>query len=339
MAVTVNQIINKARRITKSLNENRLSEAQALEYLNTVLLYEFPYFTRIYNLQKTFDFYTTPYVATYKTTDVTQENDLYDFKNKIRSIADPIYADGYSLTFYQTTEGFRNSYPNLSSIHQIGSGDGVDTSFNGTVDSAPILQKQVSITSIDANGGSISLHDIPDTDATTGQYLPTGKLYQGSSNVSYGTVNYETGAVNVTMPRAPQDGAEVNVHYVAIGTGRPFGVLFYADEFHFRPVPDDVYKITFNASLLPTAFIDENSVVELDVWWQYLSLLMSKKTFEDRMDIESIQKIMPLLDEQQRIVQRSLDDQLEIQRSYTPFAAQAQQNIPTASIFWPGGRT
>ena len=56
---------------------------------------------------------------------------------------------------------------------------------------------------------------------------------------------------------------------------------------------------------------------EISQWWQYIAYGAAKKVFEDRMDIESIQAIMPELMRQRSLVLQRLVVQQSGERTAT----------------------
>ena len=81
---------------------------------------------------------------------------------------------------------------------QIGTGDGAETSFSGTLPGAPIEQPSLVVFS-----------EIASTEVRA--YDDNAGTISGSSIT--GTVNYTTGVVSVVFPSPPDDGAGVYVEY------------------------------------------------------------------------------------------------------------------------------
>jgi hypothetical protein len=80
--------------------------------------------------------------------------------------------------------------------------------------------------------------------------------------------------------------------------------MYYGNVFRLRPIPDDVYEISFQVQQTLTDFINASDVPELDQWWQYIAYGAAKKVLEDRMDMDSIQLIAPEFKQQERLVLR-----------------------------------
>jgi hypothetical protein len=85
---------------------------------------------------------------------------------------------------------------------------------------------------------------------------------------------------------------------------RPQALLYFDDTFILRPVPDMPYKITMECFVRPSVLLDATDVPQLSEWWQYIAYGTAKKVFEDRMDMDSLQMIMPEYKNQERLVLR-----------------------------------
>jgi hypothetical protein len=62
---TLQTIRNKVRLLTRNPTEQQMTNAQLDQYINTFIMYNFPQQLRLYNLRKTFTFYTQPNVDVY----------------------------------------------------------------------------------------------------------------------------------------------------------------------------------------------------------------------------------------------------------------------------------
>jgi len=131
------------------------------------------------------------------------------------------------------------------------------------------------------------LIDDPQTPTTGNLVIPD------DTSVSYGTINYTTGAFNLNFPTAPANGAAINSQTIPMQPSRPQSVLFYDGKFTVRPLPDQPYKITMDVFVRPTELLSSTDEPKLQEWWRYVAYGASLQCFQDRMDMESIQNIMP----------------------------------------------
>jgi len=82
----------------------------------------------------------------------------------------------------------------------------------------------------------------------------------------------------------------------------------------------------------PTELLSGSQTPELQEWAQYIAFQTSKKIFEDRMDMESVQMIMPAIKEQERLILRRTIVQQTSQRASTIYT----QDLGAAGAYGPG---
>jgi len=314
---TLTAIQNKVRRLTRSPTEAQLSTADLNQYINTSVLYDFPEHLRLFDLRDTFTFYTQPNIDTYSTVPVggNVNDPFYNFKNKYISIHEPAYIAGYPALFSQSRQQFFGIYPIVNSIASTGlTGDGVTTTFSGNVNQAnntfppfpnfqnnPILQNQVLFSSIDVNNNALAMYDLP-LSSVIGNLIP----FDGPPNTIpdlNNFINYITGEFTVTFPTAPATGVAINSETVPYVAALPQAICYYDNTFILRPVPDQSYRVNLEVYIRPTEILAGQSP-DIEQWWQYIAYLASKKIFEDRMDLDSVQLIMPELKVQETLVLR-----------------------------------
>jgi hypothetical protein len=308
---TLATIQTKVRRLTRSPSEQQLTTSDLNQYINTGILYEFPEQLRLFNLRENLVFYTQPNVDTYGENmpngqPITNPLDpLYDFTNRYITIHPPVYASGLQIQITQSEQQFFGWWPENLLIQTAAIGDGITKNFSGAIPGIPILQNQVNFTTSDALGNGMVLYDIPDTGTTQ-----TGKLFLSGAAVNpllpYGTINYITGffTLDYTQTVAPAANVPIKSQTYPYVASIPTAMLYYNSKFQFRPVPDQPYKIEMEAYVQPTALLASTDVPGLSEWWEYISFLAAKRVFQDRMDLESVQLIMPELKLQERLILR-----------------------------------
>ena len=82
----------------------------------------------------------------------------------------------------------------------------------------------------------------------------------------------------------------------------------------------------------PTELLSSGQSPDLQEWWQYIAYGASKKIFEDRMDLDSVQSIMPEFKMQERLCLRRSIVQQTSQRTSTIYTDQSS----TAGAYGPG---
>lgn len=338
---TLNAIRTKVRRLTRSLSEAQLTTAQLDEYINTFVLYDFPEHLRLFNLRKQFTFFTEPYIDTYESSD-DPTSPLYQFTQRYITVHPPIYIAGFGALFLESREQFFSIYPMLNSIASIGvAGDGVTTTFSGVVNSQQantsgingqticLLRNNVLFDSIDTSGNALTLIDYP-VSATIGALGLPGVPQTLPS--PYGQINYITGAYTLNFPTAPAAGQVINSQTVPQNPSLPQSLLFFDGKFTLRPVPDQSYRVNMEVYVRPTELLSSGQSPELQEWWQFIAFSVAKKVFEDRMDYESINMLMPSLKEQEVLILRRTIVQQTSQRTATIYT----QDTGTAGAYGPG---
>lgn len=322
---TLNDIKIKVRRLTRSLSTNILSEADLEQYINTFVLYDFPEHLRLFNLETTFSFYTEPYKDVYETS-TTSTDPLYDFKNKYITVHPPVYIAGYEALFSESREEFFAMYPKLNNIQSIGTGDALTTTFTGTVpvkqgtgsvNSAVLLKNNVVFSSVGAAKLGLIMIDYPISAQLGNLYVPGGSPTSTTVQDVNNYINYVTGQYVVNFINPPGSSETVNVQSVIVQPSRPTSVLFQDSKFTVRPVPDQPYEITMNVFAQPTELLSNSDTPELKEWASYIAYGAAKKVFEDRMDLESVQMIMPEFKTQEKLINRRTIVQQTSQRTPT----------------------
>jgi len=310
---TLTQIRTKVRRLTRSPSSSQLTDAQIDDYVNTFVLYDFPEFT----VDNKLVFFLMPNVDQYGTNEENGDDPLYNFKNVYLSVSKPVYVAGEEIAFSQSREPFFRQYPQTELLESVGTGDNVTTAFAGTLSTVPVLARTVSFSSIDDDGSGIVISDVPIVDGVTGIITTTGDLTEPDSDVSVGVINYLTGVYAFTFPVAPGTGEDVVAQTYRYAAAKPRAVLFEDRVFTFRPVPDKTYRVEIDAFKRPTELLDGTDEPDIAQWWQYISYGASKKVFEDRMDVESVQAISPEFFRQRSLVLQRLVVQQSSERTAT----------------------
>ena len=328
---TLLAIQTKVRRLTRSLSPAQLTDAQLNEYINTAIQYDFPEHLRLFNLRSTFTFYTEAFKDVYDPDDYGINTPLYQFNQNYITVEPPVYVAGYQASFLESREKLYALYPKLSAIVQIGTGAPPNNVFTGTLPNLNpgncIVRNNVLFESIDVNGNTISMIDNP-VNATTGNLYVPGTPPPGLPVLIGNYIDYVTGQYYVSFPTVPALSEAVNCQYVAVQPSRPTNVCFFDGAFILRPVPDQAYAVNMEVYARPTELLAANQSPQLEEWWQYIALLSSKKIFEDRMDMESVQMILPELKKQECLINRRTIVQQTSQRVATIYTEDNNQATP-----------
>jgi hypothetical protein len=353
-------IQTKVRRLTRSPSVNQLSDGDLNQYINTAVLYDFPEHLRLFNLRTTFTFYTQPYVDAYPTNlnPISTSEVIYplqNFDNLYLTIHPPIYIAGYQALYLESRDQLFGIYPKLNQISSIGTtGNGVTTSFSGVINTQQqgttiggvqtttvLLQNQVLFSSIDSNFNGLALVDYPLYPAQQSPSIGAlGLPGQPETLPSpYGQINYVTGAYTINFPVAPGAGQAINYQVVPVQPALPQTMCYYDSHIILRPVPDQVYRVQMEVYQRPTELLAQNQSPQLEEWWQYIAYLSAKKVFEDRMDMDSVQMIMPELKKQEMLVQRRTIVEYTSQRAATIYTEDNGSAGAYGPGWWSGGGT
>ena len=317
---TLAAIRTKVRRLTRSPSVAQISNADIDEYVNTFIQYDFPEHLRLFSLHETFTFYTSPDIDSYSTTTAPATDPLFNFRNVYTTINPPVYVAGYQAQFTQSENEFYGWYPRNLDVRTVGTGDGITTTFTGTLPNVPMLRNLVTFGSQAVNGAGLVMHDVPYS-ASNGNLVVPNTAAPGVLDPT-NDINYITGVFTVTFAAAPAANADVYAEVRPYQAARPQAILYYDDTFVVRPVPDRVYPITMEVYRRPSELLAANASPELEQWWQYIAAMASKKIFEDRSDYDSVQSLMPLVKEQELLVLRRTIVQQTNERTATIYTGQ-----------------
>lgn len=361
---TLQTIQIKVRRLTRSPSDAQLSDNDLNNYINTFVVYDFPEQLRMFNLRTTFTFICNPYQDVYPT-DVDSfagatSNQLYNFQNRYLTVEPPVYAAGFLSLFSQSREQFYGIYPRINSIQTIGvRGNGITQSFTGVINyqqfmplannsnqPAVLLKNQILFDSIDVNNLGVSLIDVPLVDATTGFQSIYGNLYPPNmlpdtvlttaDLLPFNTINYLTGQYSITFYTPPGAGQPINSQTVPTICSLPQAMCYFDNKFILRPVPDQPYRIQFEAYQSPAALLQESQSPQLEEWWQYIAYGAARKILQDRMDLESVQLIDPEFKMQERLCLRRTIVQNTNERVATIYTEQ-RHGRTGGGFGWGGG--
>jgi len=325
---TLDNIRVKVRKLTRSLSANQISDADINSYVNNFVLYDFPEHLRTFYLRQTLTFYTQPYIDTY-TTNTTDINDpLYNFNNKYTTVHGQILIAGIPAYFTSSRAQFFGVYPMNNNVASIGTaGNGITTTFVGTLSAVPVLRNNVTFSSVNATNDGLVLVD----DGNGNIIVPNAPA------PIVGSIDYVTGAYDIDFPNPPAVGATINSMTVPYVAGRPQGICYYANSFILRTVPDMPYPVNLEVYVRPTELLSSTQMPELAEWWQYIAYGAAKKVLEDRLDMETVQLIMPEFRAQEALILRSTLVQLSNERTATIYTEQSSIGAIGNGLGWGGG--
>lgn len=341
-------IRTKVRRLTRSPSIAQITDAQIDEYVNTFILYDFPEQLRLFSLRTLLTFYTQPGVDVYdtKVSPTPATDPLFNFKNKYVAIHPPVFLAGIQGFFTQQRDVFYGYYPQTNSI--------LDTQLRGNGSVGPfssivinnqigtsqlpfILQNSVNFNCVDANNNSMILVDTPINNEIGNLRAPGVALTTPFDTIidPNNNINYITGQYTIMFPNLTANNATIWFEGILYQPGKPVAMLFYDEKFTIRPVPDKTYAIQLEVDIRPTELLAADQIPDLEQWWQYVSYGASKKIFEDRMDMESVQMLMPEFKQQERFVLRATLTQQANDRTTTIYTQGKEFGMGWFGSGWP----
>jgi len=305
---TLAAIKKKVRRLVASPSINQLSNADLEEYIDTFYEQDLPSHLKLWNLHDKLEFYTQP------------NEDQYSFDTELyHAVVPPVYIDGYQSFYSQSREEFFRIYPKTATEQTGPAGTTAAGPYSFTLNSTPVLKRQVTLSVEDTAGTVHVANDVPDTPASqTGTWVDSN-----TGAVLAGTINYVTGAITITWPNIIDPDENIIARYNAYQASRPSAMLFFNDYFILRPVPDKVYRVVVDVYRRPTQLLaTDQTNPEVQQWWQYIAFGAAVKILQDRQDMESLQNIMPFFKEQENLVMYRTATQQAPERTATIYTDQ-----------------
>ena len=281
---TLAEIREKIRQVTGRFSKDEIKNDQIEEYINKYFQYTFPAELKLERFHTYFELLTVANQQTY-----TLHAGYVNFEP-------PASIDLLLLLWSQEPSTFNEENPQNIGRQNIGTGNAVVTTFNGTASSFPILP-----------GTTVVTDDLEVFEDTNLAYSTANVILTGSLGGT-GTINYSTGVVNVTFNTAPVTGQDVNFSYIQFQSGRPTAVLLYNNLFTFYPVPDTAYRfkvkayanslVVTSAGVTATEFTNSTDRPLLDEWGPCICYGTSRDIFADFGEMDAYAEVSILYKEQ-----------------------------------------
>lgn len=361
---TLQDIINKIRKLTVTSNSSQLTDSMIIDYINSYYLYDFPAQFRSLKLKDVYTFNTTKGVDTYP----------FDYENWT-TIEAPCYCEKIPIQLYQNPNGFRGVNFNWQTVQQLTTGTGITGPYTGTLQDTPLLRSvnnnpavSSPLTPTAEFPSGVPVSFVPNVTNGAEKYPSISRVQNflitvnisngltlnvtddGAGNLignGSGSVNYDTGAISITFSQAVPSGEVINVQYIPVVLNIPQSIMYYQNQFTMRPVPDKGYTVEVTAYRLPSQALlgttDPDSptlsgVPEIREWWEVLAFGASKKIYQDRIDNEGVQTMDIWLQEAISNANTRTYAQLSKQRTPTIYGDQSNNVNGNGNGFgWGGG--
>ncbi len=292
MSWNLASIRTKVRNITGSPSPDQISDSVLDDYINNYYVFTMPFELKEQITNQFLSFKTTPGV------------NVYSFPGGYFTDQPGAYADGFPLIFYQSPDIFYQDWPLQYAVNNIATGDGVTTNFTGGLQNPPVIIGSLFITADDPTGTQQLLQDQGDGTLT------------GDGT---GTINYLTGAYDITFNSVPASTAYIYAKYQGYSANRPQGVLFFNNEFTFMPVPDQAYQIQMQGYIKPETLALDSDVPLQEEWGPLIAYGASLEIFSDRGDESSYESYFPIFKRFENVALGRTIQQLSAEQSVPRF--------------------
>lgn len=255
MGWSLSDIKTKVRNLTGTPSTDQLSDADLVTYINNYYVFSMPMELKEQIQLNFLDFKAFPGV------------DRYSFPGGFFTDQPMAYADGFPMIFYQDPDMFYQDFPQQYAVENLAVGNGGTTNFTGGLQNPPIITGSCFIT----DGVQVLQDD------GTGSFTGDG----------FGTINYLTGAYDVTFTAAPASSLTIYAKYQGYSANRPQAVLFFDNKFTLRPIPNQVYQIRMQGYVKPLSLTNDADVPMQEEWGQVIAYGASLDIFSDRGDVDA----------------------------------------------------
>ncbi len=341
-----------------SLNVSITNPSGVIDYINDFYLLDFPEHLRTLKLRDFYQFTTLPNVGT------------YNVPNNIYQIYDPVYVDGYQISWHQYPESFYRIWPEFNFIDQnLFTPNGTLKTFGPfTLTQTPVQQGTVSIGLQPNVDGAVPtlMETFTDQDYPCLLDQPLKEQFKNPGTLTSnlggtGTIDYLTGVVNLTYKQAPPAGALSSCHYHPYVASRPRDIMFFQQQLFLRPIPNDTYIIKLMSYMQPTVAMSnltdagtnpqnpppgfysqftapltepvDTQQPQFNEWWQVIAYGAAIKILVEEGDYAEAEKLKGPFEENKLLAQRKCLKQLANQRIPTRYAENAQNGQAGWPIF------
>jgi len=165
---------------------------------------------------------------------------------------------------------------------------------------------------------------------------PFGNMSLGTYSTTSNTINYLTGAVNVTFPVNIPSGANITIQCYYFQSGLPRSILFYNNTLTLRSPPSQQWLVEIDAYLSPAAFLSTSSAIPFGYMAEYIARGAARKILSDTGDVEQFNFYEPLFHEQEMLVWKRSQRQWTATRTETIYSQGFSQGIGNTNL---GGGT
>ncbi len=292
MVWDVTQMTGMFRGVTGTPSPDQISDTTILQLLNNYYVFQMPFELKEQIQNQFLTFTTTPGV------------DVYAFPGGYFTDSPGAYADGFPLVFYQDPDIFYQDWPQQYAVDNIATGNGVTTNFTGGLQNPPLIIGTLFFAADNSDGSQQLLKD-----------NGNGTLSGDGS----GTINYLTGAYNITFTAAPDQTAVIYGKYQGYAANRPQGVLWFNNQFTLRPVPPQAYIIQMQGFVQPALLVNPTDTPMQVEWGPLIVYGAALERFSFVGDLENYERYYPLFKKFENVALGRTVQQLTSEQSVPRF--------------------
>lgn len=304
---TLAEIRQKVRQVSGRLSTNEMLTAQVDDYINKYYVFTFPAEVKLDRKHTFYEFDTEANVHIYELPN-DPDNTVTPNVPAFTNFEPPGTIDGLSLLWYQEPAPFFENNPqDQVSRNNSNTGDGSTQNFSVAVTPTPILP------------GSTIVTDNTEKFNDFNEFFTTGDVSLVSDGAGNGTVNYETGVINVNFAVAPDVSQIIYFSYVPFRAGRPTAVLLYNNRFQFFTVPDTAYRFKVKAYSVVTPLLAATDKPDLEQWGPCIAYGAARQIHADFGEMDAYAEVTALYKEQLDYVLKRTNQNLLNTRSAPNF--------------------
>lgn len=330
---TLADIIQKIRFLTATGTSLQLTDNQIKDFINSYYLYDLPAHLRCLKLKDIYTFNTRKGVNVYPFDSekyTTVENPCYVAKRPLQLFQDPasFYGVNYNWQYGQILTYGNGTPGDYTATTQ---SQNLIPSVNNDPTNLNYPASRVQNILITAQSGNTTLNVTDDGNGT---------LIGDVDPLEVNTINYVSGAIQLTFSAAINAGTQIFIEYNSFVQAIPTSILFFQNQFTLRPIPDKGYTVELVAYRQPTQALmntaaDQGSP-ELKEWWELVAFGASKKIYQNRLDMDGVKMMQDGINEMMEVAETRSYAQMGKQRVATIFADQTSMQWGTGGYGYSG---
>ena len=299
---TLADIRSKTRATTGRPDVSMMSNTTLDDYINRYYQFVLPKELKIFWGYTYYQFFTQPNVDQYPGP-----------QTSFQTLNPQAWADGWPIDWYVSPDTFYQDYPQQLNKALVATGDGT-TTYPFNIPAYPVIPGSVYVT----DGTQTAVDD-----GTGGFVSPAG-----------GSIDYETGAVNVIFAASVASGTDIFVASQTYMPNRPQGILYFPSTtlagstaaelaarnmFVLRPVPDNTYLIKMQGIQIPKPLANTTDVPFRADLGPLIAYGASLEIFADFNQVEQYQETMVQYERYKSVCMQDTYEEYLYQRSVPTF--------------------